>query len=78
MFFRFYGRIAEKSNSHEEATLLTITENIMGLKQISGERIWGELKKILSGNFAIDLLKTMFNCQIAPFIGKQNSDAFRS
>lgn len=67
---RFYGRIADKSNNHDETTLNTITENISGLQKISGERIWGELQKILRGNFAIDLFITMFKCNMAKYIGK--------
>ena len=44
-YFRFYGRIAEKPDNHEEETLKVLKENVGGLQQISGERIWVELKK---------------------------------
>lgn len=72
MFFlcRFYGRIAEVPDNHDKDILATITENMAGLQQISGERIWGELQKILRGNFAIDLLRKMFECQIAKYMGE--------
>lgn len=69
-FHSFYGRICQQSDNHDEATLATITENIGGLQQISGERIWGELQKILRGNFATELLETMLNCQMAKYIGE--------
>jgi len=68
-YFRFYGRIAEQPDNHENAILATIAENMEGLQKISGERIWGELQKILRGNFAIDILRKMFDCQIAKYIG---------
>lgn len=50
-------------------TLKAIRENSFGLKQISGERIWTELKKILEGNFAGDLLMTIIENDITPYIG---------
>lgn len=67
---RFYGRIAEKADNHDEATLNTIKDNIEGLQKISGERIWGELQKILRGNFATELFQTMLRCQMGKYIGK--------
>ncbi|XP_040175135.1 CCA tRNA nucleotidyltransferase 1, mitochondrial isoform X1 [Anopheles arabiensis] len=68
-YFRFYGRIAEESNRHDEETLRIITKNAEGLARISGERIWQEWKKILSGNFGIELTEAMINCQLAPHMG---------
>ncbi|XP_044728577.1 CCA tRNA nucleotidyltransferase 1, mitochondrial [Chrysoperla carnea] len=68
-YFRFYGRIASRPDNHEDSTLHTISENINGLERISGERIWSELKKILEGNFAGELMKTMLHVGIARYIG---------
>ncbi|KAG8231146.1 hypothetical protein J437_LFUL011215 [Ladona fulva] len=68
-YFRFYGRIASGPDNHEEATLKAIERNMEGLKRISGERIWSELKKILTGNYAGELLEMMLNLGIAPYIG---------
>ncbi|KAJ8942313.1 hypothetical protein NQ318_005305 [Aromia moschata] len=68
-YFRFYGKIALEANKHDEETLKVIKENASGLKQISGERIWTELKKILEGNFAGDLMVTIVERDIAPYIG---------
>lgn len=68
-YFRFYGRIAEISNNHDEATLTAIKSNINGLERISGERIWMEVKKIIQGNFAGDLMMEMLNCGIGRYMG---------
>ncbi|XP_019881349.2 CCA tRNA nucleotidyltransferase 1, mitochondrial isoform X2 [Aethina tumida] len=68
-YFRFYGRIAEFPNKHEEDTLKAIRENAAGLANISGERIWTELKKILEGNFAGELLQSIIDCGLSPYIG---------
>ncbi|XP_013170490.1 PREDICTED: CCA tRNA nucleotidyltransferase 1, mitochondrial-like [Papilio xuthus] len=68
-YFRFYGRIAETPDNHDNKTLDIIKKNVMGLENISGERIWMELKKTLQGNFAGDLLKTMLNVGIGKYIG---------
>lgn len=70
LFCRFYGRIAVQANNHEEETLKVIKENASGLDRVSGERIWMELKKILEGNYAGDLLITIVHCDITPYIGK--------
>ncbi|XP_069681906.1 CCA tRNA nucleotidyltransferase 1, mitochondrial isoform X2 [Periplaneta americana] len=68
-YFRFYGRIAEHANCHEERTLQAIKENVDGLSGISGERIWSELERILRGNFAGDIMKIMLSLGIGPHIG---------
>ena len=65
-YFRFYGRISGNSpdGGHEAETLATIKANAGGMKLISGERIWSELKKILAGNLAHSLVKTMAEADI--------------
>ncbi|XP_076312805.1 CCA tRNA nucleotidyltransferase 1, mitochondrial [Tachypleus tridentatus] len=68
-YFRFYGRIAVEPDNHEATNLTAIRENLGGLKGISGERIWVELKKILMGNYSKDLIIRMLDLGIAPFIG---------
>ncbi|XP_049877804.1 CCA tRNA nucleotidyltransferase 1, mitochondrial [Pectinophora gossypiella] len=68
-YFRFYGRIAEEPENHEEHTLNVIKDNASGLQQVSGERIWTELKKTLQGNFAGNLLKKMLSVDIGKYIG---------
>lgn len=73
-YFRFYGRISEKPDNHEKTTLETIKNNVDGLQNISGERIWMELKKILEGSFSGALLKTMLDVGIGKHIGKNSFD----
>ncbi|EFA06191.2 CCA tRNA nucleotidyltransferase 1, mitochondrial-like Protein [Tribolium castaneum] len=68
-YFRFYGRIAKEADKHEEGTLNAIRENKEGLGNISGERIWMELRKILEGNFAGDLLIKIIDCGLSSYIG---------
>ena len=68
-YYRFYGRIAVSPDNHEEFTIKAIRENISGLGNISGERIWMELKKILAGNFAAELMLNLLEQGAAPFIG---------
>ncbi|XP_074032127.1 CCA tRNA nucleotidyltransferase 1, mitochondrial [Leptinotarsa decemlineata] len=68
-YFRFYGKIALEANKHDETTLKAIYENGEGLAKISGERIWVELKKILEGNFAGDLMVTVVENNLAAYIG---------
>lgn len=72
-YFRFYGRIATSADKHQPETLKTITENAEGLQRISGERIWVELRKILQGNYAGELMMTIVDCGLGKFIGKQNN-----
>ena len=55
-YFRFYGRIVgegelKRLKNHEHETIKDIKSNAEGLSRISGERIWSEWKKILSGRF---------------------------
>ncbi|XP_055375287.1 CCA tRNA nucleotidyltransferase 1, mitochondrial [Condylostylus longicornis] len=68
-YFRFYGRIATDPNNHEESTIKAIKENVDGLAKISGERIWGELKKTLLGNFAKELILKIKECNMFEYIG---------
>lgn len=68
-YFRFYGKIADKPDNHEENTLEVLKNNVKGLQNISGERIWVELKKMLQGNFAGNLLKTMIDVGVGEYIG---------
>ncbi|KAK5648244.1 hypothetical protein RI129_003136 [Pyrocoelia pectoralis] len=72
-YFRFYGRIAKEPNAHQSDTLNAIRNNVQGLEQISGERIWVELKQILEGNFAGDLMFTIIDVGIGPYIGLPNN-----
>ncbi|KHN87314.1 CCA tRNA nucleotidyltransferase 1, mitochondrial [Toxocara canis] len=69
-YFRFFGRIAKSGNAHEESTLDAIVANKQGLKNISGERIWSELKKICVGRFGADVLTVMLSrCGLTSLLG---------
>ncbi|XP_070594358.1 CCA tRNA nucleotidyltransferase 1, mitochondrial [Erythrolamprus reginae] len=68
-YFRFYGRIAERPDDHDPQTLKAIKENAKGLAGISGERIWTELKKILVGNYANQLIHLMYELGVIDYIG---------
>ncbi|XP_053401627.1 uncharacterized protein LOC128557688 isoform X2 [Mercenaria mercenaria] len=68
-YFRFYGRIAKTPNDHDDGTLKAIKENAEGLSGISGERIWVELKKIVVGNYAGSIMKSMVETGISKYIG---------
>lgn len=68
-YLRFYGRIAEKSGDHSPSTLDAIRENAPGLRGISGERIWVELKKILEGNHVNHLIQLVYQLGVAPHVG---------
>ena len=56
-YFRFLGRQA--TPLADEKTLDVIRENIKGLENISGERIWMELSKILTGRNVGKILNMM-------------------
>ncbi|XP_061902015.1 CCA tRNA nucleotidyltransferase 1, mitochondrial isoform X1 [Entelurus aequoreus] len=68
-YFRFYGKVALKPDEHEPETLEAIQANGFGLSGISGERIWVELKKIVVGNHAVQLLEMMYSLGLAQYIG---------
>lgn len=56
-YFRFYCRFGTKD--HLEETLKAIRENLDGLKSISGERIWVEVKKTLAHKRANKVIPLM-------------------
>lgn len=68
-YFRFYVRYGSREH-HDEATINAIIEGRHGLKGISGERIWSELKKILvlhDCRYVIPVI--LHRCLIGPFMG---------
>jgi len=80
-YFRFYGKIMDSPDQHDEATIKALKENIGGLEQISGERIWNEWNKILTGNFALELTLKLLECGGSRYIGlpeKPNVENFRN
>ncbi|XP_049589730.1 CCA tRNA nucleotidyltransferase 1, mitochondrial isoform X2 [Syngnathus scovelli] len=68
-YFRFYGKVALKPDEHKPETLEAIRANGSGLAAISGERIWVELKKIVIGQHAAQLLEMMYSLGLAHYMG---------
>lgn len=68
-YFRFFGRIAQSANEHDDETLTAIKNNAEGLAGISGERMWTELKKIVVGNHAGSIMKYMAETGVTKYIG---------
>lgn len=68
-YFRFFGRIAD-SSEHEPDTIQAIVENKDGMAGISAERIWTELKKIIVGRMADEVIKAMIEkCELQKYLG---------
>lgn len=67
---RFYGRISEVPDSHDTAAIEAIRELSSGLSGISVERIWMEMKRILIGNFAPQIVQLIYSLEISKYIGK--------
>lgn len=68
-YFRFYGRISDAIDNHEDDTIKAIQENVNGLERVSGERIWSEWSKILDGKFGDELTIKMLECGVGKYIG---------
>ncbi len=66
-YFRFQGRTA--TPNFDKDTLEAIKKNAPGLKQISGERVWMEMRKILEGDHTVELLKKMVETGVDKAIG---------
>ncbi|CAF0957532.1 unnamed protein product [Adineta ricciae] len=68
-YFRFFGRLANDNAVHDEETLKAIRDNVDGLNNISGERLWIELKRIAEGRNAGPVLKTMLEQNTGQYLG---------
>ena len=68
-YFRFYSRISSNGNNHDEATLSAIENNCSGLANISGERIWTEMSKILIQPFSFEFIQLVYKVDMAQYIG---------
>ena len=68
-YFRFFGVVDADVDSHDAETLECIKTNANGLERISGERIWTELKRIVSGNKAPHLMEKMFELGLFQYYG---------
>ncbi|CAF3396700.1 unnamed protein product [Rotaria socialis] len=68
-YFRFFGRLANDNATHDEETLRAIRENANGLQNISGERLWVELKRTAEGRNAGSVLRKMLEQNIGQYLG---------
>ncbi|KAI5706328.1 hypothetical protein M8J76_003747 [Diaphorina citri] len=68
-YFRFFARICNNPNNHKEEVLSAIKNNLDGLHNISGERIWTELNKILGGSFSKEMMLKMLEINMFPHLG---------
>lgn len=66
-FFRFQQRLG--SDTVDQNSMDAIQHNVAGLKNISGERIWMEMSKILSGKNPRDTLELMEEVNVLGMIG---------
>ena len=66
-YFRFQGRLS--TPTWDKETLEAISSNVKGLSQISAERIWSEMGKILSGQNVANILATIKETGAAQVIG---------
>lgn len=73
-YFRFSGRTA--SPQPNETILQQIKINAAGLQQISGERIWAEFAKILSGNHLEMIILQMEETDVLENIGLPPPDLY--
>ncbi|KAI3378050.1 hypothetical protein SNEBB_004911 [Seison nebaliae] len=70
-YFRFVGKLStyHKMSMIDFHTMETIKRNSKGLLNISGERIWIELEKLVKFPYADEILRMMSHCNIFQYIG---------
>tara|TARA_R110002074_G_scaffold185040_1_gene350423 strand:+ start:342 stop:1499 length:1158 start_codon:yes stop_codon:yes gene_type:complete len=66
-YFRFQGRLS--SPTWDKDTLQAINTNTEGLAQVSAERIWQEMGKILAGQHVADIVTYMAKTGVSQVIG---------
>lgn len=71
-YFRFQGRT--ESPEFDVSTLDIIHNNIDGLTNISGERIWAEMQKILTGNNLVNVMGAMNQTGVMDVIGLKSDN----
>lgn len=68
-YFRFHSRFGQPGQ-HDQATINTMGEHLLGLNGISGERIWSELKRIFTYIPCQDSVHVMFDqLDIGKYLG---------
>ncbi|CAF1032349.1 unnamed protein product [Adineta ricciae] len=72
-YFRFFGQLSADPYAHDETVLDAIRRSAILLQDVPGEKIWLELKMILTNRFAGHLIRTILQQQLAPFMGLPES-----
>lgn len=67
-FFRFWSRYGQGKRP-DDATLTVLRDNLSGLDQISGERIWQEIKKTLSHLPCYNVFEFMLKLKVFNYAG---------
>ena len=67
---RFYGQVVPDPDCHTPSTLEAIRETAEGLQSISVERVWMEVRRILTGNHAPHLIELMYSLGVSKHIGQ--------
>lgn len=70
-FFRFWSRYGRR-NQPDEETISKMRKNMDGLNGISGERLWQELKKILSYYPCSEVVELMLRLRAFDYLGMKN------
>jgi tRNA nucleotidyltransferase (CCA-adding enzyme) len=71
-YFRFQGRLS--TPTWDKDTLKAISSNVKGLQQISAERIWQEMSKVLSGNNVASVVEYMALTGTSKIIGLSTNE----
>ncbi len=70
MYVSFHLPTVPDVDCHDPDTLAAIRKNTDGLRGVSVERVWSELKRILVGQHAPDLIELMYKLGVADCISK--------
>ncbi|MBC8429280.1 MAG: hypothetical protein H8D95_01695 [Candidatus Endolissoclinum sp.] len=71
-YFRFQGRLS--TPTWDKDTLKAISSNVKGLQNISSERIWQEMSKVLSGNNVASTVEYMALTGVSKVIGLSTNE----
>ena len=63
-YFRFLAQYGKKKNSIQPNVLSACAESLNGLKSLSKERIWDEIKKLLKAENPVFALEAMKSCGV--------------
>lgn len=64
-----YFNVRKSKRNNENPLVFIDNPDVAPSVGISGERLWMELNKIVTGNFAGSLMETMVSCDIHTYLG---------